>query len=390
MEIKSILDTDLYKFSVSYAYMRLFPDAVGTFEFVDRNKSHYTEDDLDYICYELANLSTLKLSDNEKRFMQDRCYFIPDYYFEWLQSFEFDCRNLSISLDEENHLHIRVTDYLYKVTLWEIPILAIVSRTQHREDKWNIDDLYTRTSNKVHNLPYEFKVADFGTRRRFNFEVQLEVIEKLLHDCPQNFVGTSNCYIAYLRDIKMIGTFPHEWVMFHGAMYGYDQANYLALENWVNVYDGELGIALSDTYTSDVFFRNFSKKHARLFDGVRQDSGDPFQFINKCIDRYRELNVDPLTKTIVFSDSLDFKKAVDIFNCCKGRIKCSFGIGTNLTCDLEGVKPSNIVMKLVSCQMNSKQPVKKCIKLSDVEGKHIGDPEEVALAQMIISQHYDE
>lgn len=215
------------------------------------------------------------------------------------------------------------------------------------------------------------------------------MIDKLLHDCPQNFVGTSNCYIAYLRDIKMIGTFPHEWVMFHGAMYGYDQANYLALENWVNVYDGELGIALSDTYTSDVFFRNFSKKHARLFDGVRQDSGDPFQFINKCIDRYRELNVDPLTKTIVFSDSLDFKKAVDIFNCCKGRIKCSFGIGTNLTCDLEGIKPSNIVMKLVSCQMNSKQPVKKCIKLSDVEGKHIGDPEEVALAQMIISQHYD-
>lgn len=129
MEIKSILDTDLYKFSVSYAYMRLFPDAIGTFEFVDRNKSHYTEDDLDYISYELANLSTLKLSDNEKRFMQDRCYFIPDYYFEWLQSFKFDCRNLSISLDEENHLHIRVTDYLYKVTLWEIPILAIVSRT---------------------------------------------------------------------------------------------------------------------------------------------------------------------------------------------------------------------------------------------------------------------
>lgn len=160
MEIKSILDTDLYKFSVSYAYMRLFPDAIGTFEFVDRNKSHYTEDDLDYINYELANLSALKLSDNEKRFMQDRCYFIPDYYFEWLQSFKFDCRNLSISLDEENHLHIKVTDYLYKVTLWEIPILAIVSRTQHREDKWNIDDLYTRTSNKVHNLPYEFKEAD--------------------------------------------------------------------------------------------------------------------------------------------------------------------------------------------------------------------------------------
>lgn len=129
MEIKSILDTDLYKFSVSYAYMRLFPDAIGTFEFVDRNKSHYTENDLDYISYELANLSTLKLSDNEKRFMQDRCYFIPDYYFEWLQSFKFDCKNLSISLDEESHLHIKVTDYLYKVTLWEIQFLCLEKLT---------------------------------------------------------------------------------------------------------------------------------------------------------------------------------------------------------------------------------------------------------------------
>lgn len=390
MEIKSILDTDLYKFSVSYAYMKLFPDAIGTFEFVDRNGSCYTEEDIDYLNYEIANLASLKLSDSEKKFMQEKCYFIPDYYFEWLQSFKFDCSKIHFHLDEECHLHIDVTDYLYKVTLYEIPILALVSRLQHRFNKWDITDLYTRTGNKVRNLPYEFKVADFGTRRRFSYDVQSEVIDKLLHDCPQNFVGTSNCHMAYLRDIKMIGTFPHEWVMFHGAMYGYDQANYLALENWINVYDGELGIALSDTYTSNVFFKNFSKKHAKLFDGVRQDSGDPFQFINKCVDRYRELNINPMTKTIVFSDSLDIPKAIDIFNCCKGRINCSFGIGTNLTCDLEGVKPSNIVMKLVSCQMNSKQPVKKCIKLSDVEGKHIGDPEEVALAQMIINQHYNE
>lgn len=386
--IQSLLDNDLYKFSVSYAYMKLFPDAIGTFEFVDRNNREYTEEEVHKINYELAYLSEIQLTINEQKFMKDNCYFIPDYYFEWLSSFKYDFKKIKINLDEEKHLHISVTDYLYKVTLYEIPILVIVSETIHSGEKYWIGDILKGIVSKSENLPALFKFADFGTRRRFNFNVQNLVVEYLSHNCP-NFIGTSNCYLAMLYNTKMIGTFPHEWVMFHGAMYGYDQANYLALENWIKVYDGELGIALSDTYTSDVFFKNFSKKHARLFDGVRQDSGDPFIFINKCVNRYKELGVDPLTKTIVFSDSLNIPKAVEIFNTCTNRIKCSFGIGTNLTCDVPNIKPANIVMKLVSCQMNFKQSIKPCIKLSDVEGKHIGDKEEVALAQMIIEKHYN-
>lgn len=388
MAIQSILDNDLYKFSVSYAYMKLFPDAMGTFEFVDRDNREYTEDELEKIKYELAYISEMSLTKSEQRFMSEQCYFIPDYYFEWLASFKYDYGKINVSLDKDKHLHISVTDYLYKVTLYEIPILVIVSETIHKNDKFWIGDVLKGIVSKSENLPNGFQLADFGTRRRFNFQVQSLVVEYLSKHIP-NFVGTSNCYLAQTYDTKMIGTFPHEWVMFHGAMYGYDQANYLALENWIKVYDGELGIALSDTYTSDVFFKNFSKKHARLFDGVRQDSGDPFTFITKCVNRYKELKVDPITKTIVFSDSLTIPKALEIFDACKGRIKCSFGIGTNLTCDIPNVKPANIVMKLVSCQMNNKQTVKPCIKLSDVEGKHIGDKEEVALAQMIIDKHYN-
>ena len=145
---------------------------------------------------------------------------------------------------------------------------------------------------------------------------------------------------------------------------------------WVNVYDGDLGIALSDTYTSEVFMKNLSRKQAKLFDGVRCDSGDEFKFVNSMIARYKELGVDPTTKTIVFSNALDFDKCRNIMEYCRGRIRCSFGIGTNLTNDT-GNKPANIVMKLTSCQMNVNQPVYGCVKLSDDKGKHTGEMREV-------------
>jgi nicotinate phosphoribosyltransferase len=168
--------------------------------------------------------------------------------------------------------------------------------------------------------------------------------------------------------------------MFHGAEFGYKRANYLALENWVNVYDGDLGIALSDTYTTDVFLKNFSRKHAKLFDGVRHDSGDPYKFVNKVIDRYKELGINPTTKTIIFSNALDFDTYKDIALYCNNRINCAAGIGTNLTNDC-GFKPSNIVMKLTKCRMNSNQPWYNCIKLSDDVGKHMGYDKEIEICK---------
>jgi nicotinate phosphoribosyltransferase len=168
--------------------------------------------------------------------------------------------------------------------------------------------------------------------------------------------------------------------MFHGAEFGYKRANYLALENWVNVYDGDLGIALSDTYTTDVFLQNFSRKHAKLFDGVRHDSGDPFKFVTKVINRYKELGIDPTTKTIIFSNALDFELYREIAEYCGNRIRCAAGIGTNLTNDC-GHRPSNIVMKLKKCRMNQRQPWFECIKLSDDEGKHMGPEKEVEICK---------
>lgn len=155
-----------------------------------------------------------------------------------------------------------------------------------------------------------------------------------------------------------------------------EQVVVCGLEDWVSVYDGDLGIALSDTYTSAVFFKNLSRKQAKLFDGVRQDSGDEFKFVTSAIARYKELGIDPTTKTIIFSNALTFEKALEVREYCRGRIRCAFGIGTNLTNDT-GHKPSNIVMKLTSCQMNKNQPVFNCVKLSDDLGKHTGLEQEV-------------
>lgn len=378
MIIKSILDTDLYKFTTSYAYMKLFPQARGTFEFFDRDSTEYTEAFLEQLRIELINFTALSLTAEEQSYMGENCRFIPPMYWEWLSGIKLNYNLVRTWLDEDNHLHIEVTDYLYKVTLWEVPILAIVSELRNKMlgNTINMTDVINKLVPKVNLSNTErMRFSEFGTRRRYSYNVQ-ETVIRYIKEKSIYCTGTSNCYLAMKYNMPMMGTHPHEWFMFHGAMYGYKQANYMALENWVNVYDGDLGIALSDTYTSEVFFKNFSKKQAKLFDGVRQDSGDPYKFVLQAIARYKELGIDPSTKTIIFSNALTFPDAVGLQNYCEGRIRSAAGIGTNLTNDT-GHKSSNIVMKLVSCQMNSKQPIFNCVKLSDDLGKHTGNLVEV-------------
>lgn len=378
MVIKSILDTDLYKFTTSYAYIKLFPYAQGTFIFKDRDETEYNEDFLNEFQAEIRRLKEVRLHDDELEYMNAHCRFLPRIYWEWLAAFRFDPEKIRLSLDEAHHLHIDITDYLYKVTLYEVPLLAILSEIKNKYDLHVPDkaEVYKRLKTKV-DLSNENQMtfSDFGTRRRFSFDVQ-EMVIQYLKEHSQYCTGTSNCYLAMKYDMRPMGTHPHEWFMFHGAQFGYKHANYMALENWVNVYDGDLGTALADTYTSDSFLSNFSKKQAKLFDGVRCDSGNELEFIDRLIERYKELGIDPTTKTIIFSNALDFEKSLRLFNYCQGKIRCSFGIGTNLTNDT-GFKPSNIVMKLAQCRMNSHQDWRECIKLSDDMGKHMGSSAEL-------------
>ena len=310
--------------------------------------------------------------------------YLPPIYIDFLKGFRFDPSEVQVSL-ENKKLKIHASGLLYRITLWETPILATVSELYFRETGQRSDYDYMVNAAiekaiklKENNITFSL----FGMRRRFSFEVEDQVTALLTKHAGDAFFGTSNVYLAYKHDLNISGTHPHEWVQFHGSIYGYKMANYMSMENWINVYDGDLGTVLTDTYTTDVFLRNFSKKHAALFTSLRHDSGDPLLFSDKVIKRYEELRVNPKLKYIVFSDSLNVDKAIDIKNYCGDRIGASFGIGTNLTNDVgNDIKGMNIVMKLFRCKMTAKEPWQECVKLSDVEGKHTGSDREIRLAQ---------
>ncbi len=383
--IQSVLDTDLYKFTTSYAYSKLYPRAYGQFRFIDRGKTIYPQGFADELKKELQEMTKLALTKDEANFLSRELPYLPPTYIDFVRGFRFDPEEVQVEQDAEGHLSIVAEGLLYRVTLWETPLLALVSELYYKMLGAEPDMEYTERTiiNKARKLAeHEITFSMFGMRRRFSAAIEDRVTELLKEHAAGNLFGTSNVYYAYKHGLRVSGTHPHEWIQFHGAMFGYKMANYMAMEDWINVYDGDLGTVLTDTYTTDVFMRNFSKKHAMLFTSLRHDSGDPLQFTEKVIARYRELRVDPTIKYIIFSDSLDPERAIEIANYCKGRIGASFGIGTNFSNDVgNGIRPMNIVMKLWKCKMTEKERWHPCVKLSDVDGKHTGEPEEIELAQ---------
>ena len=383
--IQSVLDTDLYKFTTSYAYSKLYPRAYGQFRFIDRGKTTYPQGFAEELKKEIQEMSKLALTKDEASFLYRELPYLPPTYIDFVRGFRFDPEEVKVEQDAEGHLSIIAEGLLYRVTLWETPILALVSELYYKMLGAQPDMEYTERTiiSKARKLAeHGITFSMFGMRRRFSAAIEDRVTELLKEHAAGYLFGTSNVYYAYKHGLRVSGTHPHEWIQFHGAMFGYKMANYMAMEDWINVYDGDLGTVLTDTYTTDVFMRNFSKKHAMLFTSLRHDSGDPLQFTEKVIARYRELRVDPTIKYIIFSDGLDPERAIEIANYCKGRIGASFGIGTNLSNDVgNGVRPMNIVMKLWKCKMTEKERWHPCVKLSDVDGKHTGEPEEIELAQ---------
>jgi nicotinate phosphoribosyltransferase len=381
--IKSILDTDLYKFTTSYAYSKLFPRAYGEFEFIDRSGGDYPDGFEKLVRNELQSMEELSLLADEEAFLRKKLPYLPPFYID-LKGFRFDSSEVEVSVADKK-LHVKASGLLYRITFWETPILAIVSElyfsTTGQHPDWTyMEEAAANKAKVLKNNGIIFSL--FGMRRRFSFAIEDRVTAILKEHSGNSFFGTSNVYLAFKHGLNVSGTHPHEWVQFHGAMYGYKMANYMAMEDWMDVYDGDLGTVLTDTYTTDVFMRNFSKKHAQLFTSLRQDSGDPIAFVDKAIRRYEELRVNPRLKYIVFSDSLNVEKAIRIKEYCGERIGASFGIGTNLTNDVgNNIQGMNIVMKLLRCKMTEKDKWHECIKLSDVEGKHTGSPKEIRLAK---------
>ncbi len=383
--ILSILDTDLYKFSTSNAYFQLYPLAEGTFKFNDRAAEVYDTAFLSALKEEFKSLERLRLSDAEFNYVTSKIRYISHNYWEWLRGFNFEADKIEAGLDSEGHLRIEVTDFLYKVTLYEVPILAIVAELRNRVKGVQVD-----TAKALAVLDAKLEIAnenkllfsEFGTRRRFSSVLHDEIVRELKEKCPKYCAGTSNVYFAMKYDMTPIGTFPHEWVMFHSGVFGYKRANYLSLEDWIKVYDGALGTALIDTFTTRSFLRTLTMKQAKLLDGFRQDSGDEKEVGDAIIERLKEFGIDPASKVIVFSNALNFPRYKAVADYFRGRVKVSAGIGTNITCDpgIEGYKAANIVMKLSRCRMSAKDPWEKVIKISDDLGKHMGDDKEFEIA----------
>lgn len=386
--VNSILDTDLYLFSMSWAYIKLYPEAEGTLEFIDRAGTEYTEDFMQLLKMGIAELSRLRLSDKERDDAFKKVgQWIPMAYWEWLQSFQFDPEKINMELvevDGKKTLKISVTDRLYKAVLYEVHLLAMVSELRQKmlDNHLNRED-YLRSLDKKIEISNREKLVfgDMGTRRRFSADLHDSVIERLKKTATY-FTGTSNLYLAIKYDLPAIGTMAHSWIQFHAAQYGYVNANYKMMEAWIQVYDGNLGCALTDTLTNKVFFSNFSRKHALLFRQIRHDSGDPYKYVMQAIARYKELGIDPSSKTIVFSNALDMDTYKDIKEYCSGRIGCVAGIGTNLTCDVKefGFNASNIVMKMTKCRMSPRKEWLDTIKISDDLGKAMGPKAALKLA----------
>jgi nicotinate phosphoribosyltransferase len=386
--LTSLLDNDFYKITMQNAVIKRFPYAHARYAFINRGEHAFPEGFGEALRGEVDRMATLRLSDEEKRYLQTTCPYLDPTYLDFLAGFRYDPSEVTIE-QQGSELSVVMEGPWYRTILWEVPLMALISELWYQlrgvsvsEDDEALIEQRTREKIELYRQ-HGLKIAEFGTRRRFSFAVHDRVVKALRHYGGEAFSGTSNVLLAMRHGVKPIGTHAHEWFMFHGARFGFKMANSLALEHWVDVYRGDLGIALTDTFTTRAFFESFDKKFAKLFDGVRHDSGDPIEFADATIAHYQRLGINPLSKTIIFSDALTPEKVERIRAFCQGRIGMAFGIGTNVTNDI-GVAPMNMVIKMVEARPEG-QGWLPVVKLSDVPTKNTGDPEMIALAKKVLS-----
>lgn len=367
--IVSLLDTDLYKFNMNQVMFHKHTNLNGTYLFKCRNKGVvFTQEMCDEINAQIDHLCTLKFTDEELDYLSS-LRFIKSDYVEFLRLWHPIRKYVECHLREDTgELHIEVNGPLFSAMQFEIYLLEIINEVYFRM-QYNYLDLVVAANRKLqdkirdfNNGTYNFKFAEFGCRRRLSREWQEFAVKELLN--VPNCVGTSNVYLAMKYGCKPIGTYAHEYVQMYQGVPGIQLAytNKVAMEEWFEEYQGDNGTALTDTLGTDLFLRDFNKLQATCYTGVRHDSGDPIEWGNKIIAHYESLGIDPKTKTLLFSDSLNFIKAQEIQDYFEGRINVSFGIGTFISNDTD-VDPLNIVIKL---QYVNGHPV---AKISDNPGK---------------------
>lgn len=380
MIINHFTDNDLYKFSVMLAIQKLYPWAYVKYEFINRGGTLFPEGFAERLREEVEAMSTLKMTKTEKRYIQKRCYFFDPAFIDFLEGYQYNPEEVLIT-QNGGDLKVTIEGHWYRTVLWEVPLMAIMSELYFKMIGAKPERVVEKAKAKAISLAaMNADYSDFGTRRRFSFDVHDQVVSTLCENSGDHFKGTCNVYLAMKYNLTPIGTMPHEWFMYHGALFGYRAANMKALEAWVDVFQGSLGITLTDTYTTDSFFKSFSLKQAKLFDGMRCDSGDVLEFTDKAIKFYEDNRIDPASKTIVYSDSLNLEEVKRIKEYVKDRVHDTYGIGTFFTNDV-GVKPLNIVIKLSEVKPTKNAEYLHAVKLSDVSGKHTGNKQEIELSK---------
>ena len=368
MIIESLLDTDIYKLSMMQAVLHQFPGAEVEYRFKCRTPDVDLRPLRQELERQIEQLCSLRMDPEDLNFLASQRYFKRDF-IEFLRLFHLQSRFIEIGEDNDQ-LAITIRGPWLHTILFEVPLLAIVSElyTRRSHPDANLNEARRRLAEKIGQVraldrPDEFIFADFGTRRRYSRAWHDEVVTVLAREIPSSLRGTSNVRLARDLGLVPIGTMAHEFIQAAQALGPrLAETQRFAFEVWAREYRGDLGIALSDTYSLKAFLRDFDMYFCKLFDGARQDSGDPIVWGEAMIEHYENNRVDPKTRNLIFSDSLNIPKAAEIWQTFRARTNVSFGIGTNLTHDT-GTEPINIVIKMTEC---NGQPV---VKLSDSPGK---------------------
>lgn len=370
----SLLDDDFYKFTMQQAALELYPNVIARHKFINRGKQKFNDKFMDNLDRHIKSMSHLNFIREEVDYIDSLGVFKP-WYLDYLKGYRFKPKEVKYTLKDGN-LELETYGVWHSSIMWEVPLLSIISELYFRyvDTNWeyNPEQYRAKTNAKAQLFNGCGPIfSEFGTRRRRSYQVQKDVVQEL-KQFP-SFMGTSNVLLSMENGLIPIGTMAHEWIQAHSALCSLRHANRYALQAWHQVYQGKLGIALTDTYGTDAFLKDFDYPLALLYGGLRQDSACPFEWADKVNKHLEKLDVN---KKAAFTDSLDFSKAVKIKNYCKDtRLDPFFGIGTNLTNDFENSPALSIVIKMIECEG---VPV---VKLSDAPDKASGDPDALKVAR---------